>query len=94
MRGGHLSGDPVPFVHQDEGRLPKVVVDSLWALVSLIDSVAATASPPTGRGYVALQLSLATNLAWVTSWPNSGQPSDPQVRAVATWLLAHRIGGW
>jgi hypothetical protein len=94
VRGGHLSGDSVPFVHQDEGHLDSAVVDSLWALATALDSVAATASPPTGRGYAALQLNFASGAAWSTSWPDSGQAPDPGVRAVVAWLLAHRVGGW
>ena len=58
MRGAHLSGDSVPFVHQDEGRLDSLVVDSLWNLAGALDSSIATRSPPTGRGYAALATQL------------------------------------
>lgn len=94
VRGGHLSGDSVPFVHQDEGRLDRLAVDSLWRMAEALDSATATASPPSGRGYAALQLSFAGGSAWLTSWPDSSQPGDARVLATVDWLLAHRIGGW
>lgn len=94
IRGGHFSGDSVPFVHQAEGRLDSASVDSLWALASALDSAAANATPASGRGYVALQLTFTTGAAWVTSWPEGAVAPDARVRAVADWLLARRIGGW
>jgi hypothetical protein len=41
MKGWHLSGDSVPFVHQVEGRIDSAAVDSLWALASILDSASA-----------------------------------------------------
>jgi hypothetical protein len=94
IRGGHLSGGAAPFVHQDEGRLDSLAVDSLWNLAAAIDSQTATASSPTGRGYVSLQLTFASGLPWLTSWPETARPVDPRLRATADWLMAHRVGGW
>jgi hypothetical protein len=94
MKGWHLSGDSVPFVHQAEGRLDSAAVDSLWALASILDSASANATPPAGRGYAALQLTFANGTPWVTSWPDTAESTDPRLRATARWLLAHRIGGW
>lgn len=94
MRGGHLSGDSVPFVHQEAGRLASAVVDSLWSLAATLDSGTANARPPAGRGYAALQLTFGTNVTWVTSWPDTAQPVEPALRPLVNWLLAHRIGAW
>lgn len=95
MRGGHLSGDPRPFVHQDEGRLDSNVVDSLWALVMpLADSLPPGRPAPAERGYLQLQFDFQVGPPWVFAWRDSAAAPDPRVRAVVAWLLNHKIGGW
>lgn len=94
MRGGHLSGDSVPFAHSADGRLDSAQTDSLWSLIAVLDSAAANGPAPGSRGYAALLIAFESGNAWQTSWPEGGEPADPAVRAVVRWLLAHRIGGW
>lgn len=97
VRGGHLSGDPVPFVHQAEGRISRRTVAALWRAVrALGDSMLATQDsvPTLGRGCHRIEIERAGLEPAFIVWPFGTEHPDARVRALVRLMLAHRVGGW
>jgi hypothetical protein len=97
VRGGHRSGDSVPFVHQAEGRVNRATVGALWraahalgdSLLTRQDSV-----PTGGRGYNRLEIERTGREPALIVWPVGTEHPNALVRALVRLMLAHRVGGW
>lgn len=97
VRGGHRSGDPVPFVHQAEGRINRGTVAALWrAGRALGDSLLTTQDsvPTGGRGYNRIEIERVDREPAFIVWPFGSEHPDARVRALVRLMLAHRVGGW
>jgi hypothetical protein len=97
VRGGHLSGDSVPFVHQAEGRVAGEPLVALWrAARALGESLLARQDsiPAGGRGYLRLDIERRGRAPAVIVWPFGTEHPDRRVRELVTLVMAHRVGGW
>ncbi|MEK7667713.1 MAG: hypothetical protein AAB409_03605 [Gemmatimonadota bacterium] len=97
VRGGHLSGDPVPFVHQDEDRLDSATAAALWtAARALGDTLLGADVPPdsTLRGYVMHKVAFDSGPPMRLTWASGAEHADARVRALVALLMENRTGGW
>lgn len=97
VRGGHLSGDAVPFVHQAESTVSRDAAVALWrAARALGDSLLARQDtvPTGGRGYHRLEIERRGRPVTAIVWPEGREHPDPRVRELVRLILAHRVGGW
>lgn len=97
VRGGHLSGDPVPFVHQAESSVSREVAAALWrAARALGDTLLARQDtvPTGGRGYNRLEIERRGRPMTAIVWPEGADHPDPRVRELMRQVMAHRVGGW
>lgn len=97
VRGGHRSGDSVPFVHQAEGRVSRATVGALWrAARALGDSLLTSQDsvPTGGRGYNRLEIERVGRDPAFIVWPVGTEHPNAHVRALVRLMLDHRVGGW
>lgn len=97
VRGGHLSGDPVPFVHQDEDHLDSATVAAVWtAARALGDTLLGADVPPdsTLHGYVMLEVAFDSGPPMRLTWASGAEHADARVRALVALLMDNRTGGW
>ena len=97
VRGGHLSGDPRPFVYQDEKHIDSATVKAIWSAARALGDtlLAANVIPDsTYEGYVVLQVTYDREPQANLAWPFRGAHADARVRALAALLMEHRTGGW
>jgi hypothetical protein len=95
--GGHASPGPAPLVHHEDDRVAAKVVDAIWAAAYALDpALVAAGMPLTGgpRGATTITLVFDDRSGSELSWPSGTEHPDASVRALASLLMAHRVGGW
>lgn len=95
-QGGHMSGEPLPFVHQDNVQLRPEVIEAIWqAAGDVLDAGLLAEGGARGeRGFNAISLVMDDGRNFSVSWPFRQQPEDPRLRRLADLVFEHRIGGW
>jgi len=97
VHGGHLSGDDPPFVHIDEGTVPKEIRDEIWKEAEALDDavLALDMMPdPKWNGYNQLMITFETGDPMRYCWPFGEKDQDPRFKPLLDLLFKHRIGGW
>lgn len=96
INGGHLSGDSVPFVHIDTGRVDSATLAALWdAARALGDTLLARRDtvPTGGRGYIRIQVVQEGREAHFV-WPERTEHPDRRVHTLGSIMMTNRVGGW
>ena len=95
-QGGHMSGSPLPFVHQDQVQLRPEIIEAIWqAAGELLDSGLMAEGGARGeRGFNEITLTMDDGRLFSVLWPFQQQPQEPRLRRLADLIFEHRIGGW
>jgi hypothetical protein len=95
VRGGHLSGDSPPFVHQDEGTVSPDVIAALFAAASaVLAEPRPAAGVADGPGTTSLDITSRDGTVFHHTWAFGGHSPDARVVALEALITEHRIGGW
>lgn len=95
VRGGHLSGDDPPFVHQDDGVVSPEVVAALRAAAdSVLVEPRPVSSVADGAGTSSIDITLDDGTVFHHVWTFGAHSDDPRAVALETLLMEHHIGGW
>ncbi len=95
-RGGHLSGGPVPFVHQDNARLGPEIIGAIWRAAGEVLDAGLLVEGGASRARESSEIDLVMDDGrhFSLAWPSSSPPDDPRLRRLVDLALKHRIGGW
>jgi len=97
IEGGHTSGGPQPFVHQDKGTLSTEKVNSIWAAVQdLNPEIFSKRVLPdrNWKGSVTLLLFERDRVVAQLAWPFGKEHADDKVQVLTKLLYQNKIGGW
>jgi hypothetical protein len=95
IHGGHLSGGPSPFVHEDDGRAePQILASIVRAAEALLVEPRPDAGPTEAEGTTWIELRQSDGTQARFAWPAPGHHPDARVVALEALLLEHRVGGW
>jgi hypothetical protein len=95
VRGGHVSGGPSPFVHQDEGTIaPEIQRAIVGAAEATLAEPRPSPGVAPGAGTERIEIELEDGALVTFAWPFAGAHDDARVVALAGLLRGHRVGGW
>jgi Flp pilus assembly protein CpaB len=93
LRGGHLSGDDPPFVHQQDGQLTEEARAAIWKAAEEALRAGIPATSVAGDSVsVRIEASDGSSVTW--AWAFGSEPADPRVAELSRLLHQHHVGGW
>lgn len=97
MHSGHMSGDPVPFVHEDRGNASRAAIEEIWqAGAEALEAgwlVAGGGGAKQGNNRIYVVLEDGRELS--VSWPFQGEAPSPQVNRLGDLIEKHHLpGSW
>lgn len=95
VRGGHLSGDDPPFVHQEDGVVTTEVLAAIHAAAeAVLVAPRPVSSVPDGPGTSSFDITLDDGTVFHHVWTFGAHSDDPRAVALETLLVEHHIGAW
>lgn len=97
VRGGRISGDSAPVVHEDTARITPAEAHDLFARAMALGDTILRYDPtppdePRGSQVLAILFQNGSQVRIV--WPVGRDPADPGVKALVQQMLSHKVGGW
>jgi len=95
--GGHKSGGPEPFVHENREKLSREKINEIWAAAGAIDTQAYPLETSARRecvGCVDLFIYTIDGKVMHLSWPFGEQHPDRKVQELEALLYEYNVGGW
>jgi|WetSurMetagenome_2_1015567.scaffolds.fasta_scaffold52093_2 hypothetical protein len=94
-RGGHLSGGPTPFVHEDKGKLtPEVTKQIMDAAAEVYASKAVSDPEVRKQGIAIIGIKPVKGEIKAYQRPFDGKYAEPALQRLDELLHKHHIGGW